>query len=87
MPLKSGSSHAVISANIAELIRSGRTRSQAAAIAYKQAGMSKSEDRCWKGYEPVPNKEPYSPGSCRKEGFIDPAVTQFKKNKNPDLTL
>ena len=22
-------------------------------------------NRCWDGYEPVPGKEPYSPGSCR----------------------
>lgn len=26
----------------------------------------KKDSRCWKGYEPVPGKEPYSPGSCRK---------------------
>lgn len=26
----------------------------------------KSKDRCWTGYEPVPGKKPYSPGSCRK---------------------
>ena len=24
--------------------------------------------RCWKGYEPVPGKEPYSPDSCRPAG-------------------
>ena len=24
--------------------------------------------RCWTGYEPVPGKTPYSPGSCRKIG-------------------
>ena len=37
MPLKKGSSKAVISANIAELMRSGRTRAQAVAIAYRLA--------------------------------------------------
>jgi len=37
MPLKSGSSRKTISANIAELIHSGRKPSQAAAIAYKKA--------------------------------------------------
>jgi len=26
----------------------------------------KSKDRCWTGYEPVPGKKAYSPGSCRK---------------------
>jgi len=24
------------------------------------------KNRCWKGYEPVPGKKPYSKGSCRK---------------------
>ena len=24
-------------------------------------------ERCWKGYEPVPGKRPYSTGSCRKK--------------------
>ncbi len=27
----------------------------------------KTSNRCWKGYEPVPGKKPYSKGSCRKE--------------------
>ena len=40
-PLKRGSSKKTISANIAELIRSGRKPDQAAAIAHKQAGKSK----------------------------------------------
>lgn len=38
MPLKKGSSQEVISENIAELIRAGHPRDQAAAIAYKAAG-------------------------------------------------
>jgi len=25
----------------------------------------KTKDRCWSGYEPVPGKKAYSPGSCR----------------------
>jgi hypothetical protein len=29
------------------------------------------ENRCWKGYEPVPGKEAYSKGSCRKKQEID----------------
>lgn len=33
---------------------------------------ARKEERCWKGYEPVPGKEPYSPGSCRKEDL--PAI-------------
>ncbi|WP_201752552.1 DUF2213 domain-containing protein [Pseudomonas knackmussii] len=39
MPLKKGSSEADISANIAELIRAGHPREQAAAIAYRVAGV------------------------------------------------
>ena len=40
MPLKKGSSKKVISENIAELIRSGRSKAQASAIAYKSASKS-----------------------------------------------
>lgn len=29
--------------------------------------LEKKAGRCWDGYEPVPNKEPYSDGSCRPE--------------------
>ena len=43
MPLKKGSSHATISENIAELIRAGHSKEQAAAIAYKQAGKDESD--------------------------------------------
>lgn len=38
MPLRDGSSQKVISANVAELVRSGRPRQQAVAIAYNHAG-------------------------------------------------
>lgn len=38
MPLLNGNSQAIVSANIAELIRSGRSRQQSAAIAYNHAG-------------------------------------------------
>lgn len=38
MPLQKGTSHEVISANIAELVKSGRDPKQAAAIAYREAG-------------------------------------------------
>lgn len=41
MPLKKGRSRAVISYNIAELIRSGRKRDQAAAIALRKAGKAR----------------------------------------------
>lgn len=40
MPLKKGKSDKVISENIAELVRSGRSRDQAVAIAYSNARKS-----------------------------------------------
>lgn len=45
MPLKRGNSRRVISYNIGELIRSGRKRSQAAAIAYRKAGKYRKPKR------------------------------------------
>lgn len=87
MPLKAGKSQKVISANIAELIKAGHSRKQSVAIAMDKAGMGKKEERCWQGYEPVPGKEPYSPGSCRKEELTDPATVAFGKNKPKPDTL
>jgi 8-oxo-dGTP pyrophosphatase MutT (NUDIX family) len=43
VPLKEGSSDAVVSENIAELIRSGYPKDQAAAIAYHKAGRSSTK--------------------------------------------
>lgn len=43
MPLKKGKSKKVISENIAELIRSGRPKDQAAAIAMDKAGKAKKK--------------------------------------------
>lgn len=45
MPLLPGRSRRVIQANIAELIRSGRPRDQAVAIAYDKAGLSRKKRR------------------------------------------
>ena len=41
MPLKKGSSQAVIDYNIGELIKAGHERNQAVAIAYDKAGKSR----------------------------------------------
>ena len=50
MPLQKGSSQAVIGANIAELIKAGHSRAQAAAIAYKTAGEAQDmAPDAWKG--------------------------------------
>ena len=45
VPLKRGSSKKTISENIAELIRAGHDRAQAAAIAYDKAGKAKKRKR------------------------------------------
>lgn len=43
MPLLKGKSRKVVSANIAELIRSGRPKKQAVAIAMRVAGLSRKK--------------------------------------------
>lgn len=45
MPLKKGRSKRTISANIRELVESGRPQKQAAAIAYRVAGMARKKRR------------------------------------------
>ncbi len=50
MPLMKGKSSKAVSANIAELIRSGRKQSQAVAIAMSVAGKSKPKRRSHAGY-------------------------------------
>lgn len=43
--------------------------------------------RCWKGYKSVPDKKPYTPGSCVKEDVkLDEASAawQRKEGKNPE---
>ena len=33
--------------------------------------------RCWEGYEPVPGKEPYEKGSCRKKASTKSTSGKF----------
>lgn len=58
--------------------RAERAAKKAAKKAWKQKQNSSTElfkdpltqalqERCWKGYKPVPGKEPYSKGSCKKK--------------------
>jgi len=44
VPLEKGSSEETISRNIEELVKAGHKPSQAAAIAYKEAGKARAED-------------------------------------------
>jgi hypothetical protein len=37
--------------------------------------------RCWKGYEPVPGKKPYSKGSCRKVKKIGGMMEEERENR------
>lgn len=48
MPLLKGNSKEVVSANIAELRKSGRPEAQAVAIAMRESGQSKKTDRASK---------------------------------------
>jgi len=45
MPLKRGKTKAIISANIAELIKSGKPKDQAVAIAYNKAGRKRKKNK------------------------------------------
>jgi hypothetical protein len=77
MPLKKGSDQKTISYNIRELIKAGHPHKQAIAAALDMAH-GKQENRCWKGYEPVPGKEPYSDDSCRKVEVEDVETLDIK---------
>jgi hypothetical protein len=44
----------------------------------------REKGKCWAGYRPVPGKEPYSPGSCKKEDIeneIKEDLRQWFKQK------
>ena len=67
MPLDKGHSQKAFQANIRQLGKDGYPMKQSLAIAYRMLRGEAVDERCWTGYEPVPGKAPYSPGSCRKE--------------------
>ena len=45
MPLKKGKSKKVLSANIEELVKSGRPQAQAVAIAFEHAGLARKRKK------------------------------------------
>lgn len=50
--------------------KQGLVDAQAERLKYNKLGqwkLDKSENRCWDGYEPTPNKKPYEKSSCRKK--------------------
>lgn len=57
MPLKKGSSHEVMSSNIKELMKSGRPRKQAVAIAMKTADKAKKKPGIQKREAPRESQE------------------------------
>ena len=78
MPLKSGKSQAVISRNIAEMVRSGMPRKQAVAAAMNKAGKKKTAKKTaakkvTSGSHKMPD------GSVMKNGKMQPAKKATKK--------
>lgn len=59
MPLMKGSSDAVISENIREMVNSGHPQKQAIAAAYHQAGRSRKKKKTKKGASHTPPQHKY----------------------------
>lgn len=79
MPLKSGSSRAVVSANVAELVRSGYPAAQAAAIAYKHASKD-AEDPSGKLNEKEraeANRDPKEREEMPGGAFLEPESRKY----------
>lgn len=70
MPLQSGKSKEAISANIKELMSTGRPQKQAVAIAYSHAGMAKGH--------PTKKHHPAGPGHKSHMRHVD----NFKKKQS-----
>jgi hypothetical protein len=49
--------------------------------------IKQAKGRCWDGYEPVPGKEPYSPGSCQPAGSKKKKKKKTEKKAGNGLTV
>lgn len=86
MPLLRGSSKQVVSANISELMHSGRPQKQAVAIAMSKArlrrpsGRSIGEERSREAAKSLPDREPRENPRMRKpRGVSRPAVRYTRR--------
>lgn len=84
MPLKKGSSKKVISENIGELRRSGRPEKQSIAIAYSEAGKSKTKpgDKEMKKREKGEKRM-----DCKEDMKQDKKMMEGMKKKEKTITL
>jgi hypothetical protein len=72
MPLKKGSSQETVSANISELVHSGRPQKQAIAIALKTARETSRAKRAFGGAPPKPVMPPAAPKPSAPKPHVGP---------------
>lgn len=73
MPLRKGSSRRTISANIAELVRSGKPKAQAVAIAYRKAGKAQKQKAAPVAVDPTPPASNPALDRIKSRGQVVPA--------------